>query len=109
MKKKYQFLILTLLFIPVFVKAETNVTGYITAGDTLIASKANVTVSGCLNKVNGSYNSNYAAPGKLHCLDSGETIKILNYDSMIASSISACSKGYYKAEHTTTSGKTYTG
>ena len=28
---------------------------------------------------------------------------------MIASSISACSKGYYKAEHTTTSGKTYTG
>lgn len=111
MKRKINILlILLVLFLaPNIIKAETNIKGYVTKNDTLIASKANVTVSGCLNKVNGSYNSNYTAPGKLHCLDSGEEVRILNYDSIITSTTSGCSNGYYKTEYTTTSGVKYTG
>lgn len=106
-------LILTILMaftISISVSAKTNQKGYIIKNDTLITNKANVTISGCLNRVNGSYNPNYAAPYHLHCLDSAEQVTILNYDSIIKSTISDCKQGYYKVEHTKTSdGKTYSG
>lgn len=110
MKKLYFIIFLLAVFmIPNKVNAETNITGYVTNNDTLISSKSNVTVNGCLNKVNGSFNSNYAVPGKLHCLDSSEEVKILNYDSIISSTISSCSAGYYKVNYTNTSGTVYSG
>ena len=86
-----------------------DVTGYVNTNDTIFTKSANVEIQGCANKVNGSYNSNYASPGKLHCLDSSDEIKIKNFDSVIASKVSSCSKGYYEATYTSTSNKTYTG
>ena len=104
----FTFGILTLL--PMGIKA-SSVTGYANEGDVLFASSPNQEKPGnsCLYKVNGSYSSIYAAPRYLHCLDAGEKITILNYDSIIQSTIASCSKGFYQATHTKSNGKTYTG
>ena len=109
MKKIYYvFIFLICILFNINVSAQ-DVTGYVNTNDTIFTKSANVEIQGCANKVNGSYNSNYASPGKLHCLDSSDEIKIKNIDSVIASKVSSCSKGYYEATYTSTSNKTYTG
>lgn len=109
-KLNYLFIIFISFFVimPFSIKASTNVFGYAVGSDVLFASKPNLTKpnNSCFSKTNRDV---YAAPGKLHCLDSGDTIKILNYDSIISSTISNCKKGFYYASYTSTKGSTYNG
>ncbi|MDD3049230.1 MAG: hypothetical protein PHQ89_04565, partial [Bacilli bacterium] len=102
-------ILVSLFFLLPNIKASTNVKGYITKSDTLIASAANTTVDGCYYRENGSYSSVYASPGHLHCLDSAEEVTITNYDSIIQSTIDVCKTGYYSVSFISTSGKQYNG
>ncbi|MBQ9181416.1 MAG: hypothetical protein IJ134_02150 [Bacilli bacterium] len=108
MKKLIYPIIFISFFIFTNVSAE-EITGYTSNNDSIFTSGPNIEIQGCLNKVNGSFNRNYASPGKLHCLDSGDEVKILNYDSIIASTVSSCKGGYYKANYTASNRTVYTG
>lgn len=99
MKKNIVYFIICILFLtlPISIKADTSIKGYILKADTLFASKDNISLNNCLLKENGKYSSSYAAPNELHCLDSAEEVTILNYDSIIISTTEDCKKGYYYA------------
>lgn len=88
-------IIVSFLCAPMFINAETNVKGTIIGNDVLIGKNPNTTVSSCLLPTGNSERSKYAEPGVLHCLDTNDEVTILNYDSIIQSTISSCSKGYY--------------
>lgn len=102
-------LFISFLFLPNSIKAETNIKGYVIKNDTLFTSKANITLSSCLVKVNGKSSTDYGAPGILHCLDSAEEVTILNYDSIINSTIESCKTGYYKVIAKASNGNSYNG
>lgn len=97
------------MIMPCRVDAETSIKGFVTKNNTLYTSKDNVELESCFVKINGSYSSDYASPGGVHCLDSADEVTILNYDSIIASTLQSCTKGYYNVTYTNTSGKTYNG
>lgn len=111
MKKNIVSILLALsfLFLPNSIKAETNIKGYVIKNDTLFTSKANIALSSCLEKVNGKSSADYGAPGVLHCLDSAEEVTILNYDSIISSTIENCKNGYYKVTAKASNGNSYNG
>jgi len=104
-------IIVFVLFVitPSNVNAEASVKGFITKNDTLFTSKENVVLDSCFVKVNGKYSSDYAKPGKIHCLDNADEVTITNFSSPIPSTVESCTKGYYNASFTNTSGTTYTG
>lgn len=110
MNKKIIFLGI-ILFLCVPKVFASSLTGYIIDSDVLIASKANLEKpnNSCLYKENGRYSSIYTAPGQLHCLDSGDEVKIINSDDLIPSTVSSCSKGFYKVSFNTSGGATYEG
>lgn len=108
--KKYIYVLAVLFFmLPGVVLAETNIKGYVIKSNTLFTSKANVTLDSCLVKVNGKASPDYGAPGSLHCLDSAEEVTILNYDTVISSTLSTCKKGYYYVSAKAMNGKYYKG
>ncbi|MBP3765973.1 MAG: hypothetical protein J6G98_02180 [Bacilli bacterium] len=95
--KKYLFYIviaMSFLYAP-SVLAGTNVKGKIVGSDILIGKNPNTTVSSCSLKKGQAGRENYAEPGVMHCLDTNNEVIILNYDSIIPSTINSCSKGYY--------------
>lgn len=102
-------LFISFLFLPNSIKAETNIKGYVIKNDTLFTSKANIILSSCLVRVNGKSSTDYGAPGILHCLDSAEEVTILNYDSIINSTIESCKTGYYKVTAKASNGNSYNG
>ena len=113
MIKKYIKIIILgiLLYLPTEVFA-MDVKGYVTVSDLLIASTANQEKpnNSCVyREANGSYSSIYAVPGKLHCLDAGEEVTVLDYDNKEASIIDSCTQGFYYVSYTRTSGDTYKG
>ena len=97
------------IIVPSEVNAETSIKGFVTKNDTLYTSKTNVELASCSEKINGKYSSDYANPGKIHCLDNADEVTILNYDSIIPSTVASCTKGYYNVTYTSTSGTKYTG
>lgn len=110
-KKNLLFMtILSFLFIPSLISA-SSVTSYVIVSDTLFASKVNLEKpnGSCLYRENGKYSSVYAAPGHLHCLDTGETFVIENYNDLITSTVSSCSKGFYYGTAKDRYGNSYNG
>ena len=100
-----------LLFLPIRVFA-TDVKGYATESDLLIASGANLEKpnNSCSHReINGSYSSIYAAPGDLHCLDAGDEVLIIDYDNKVASTIESCTQGFYLVQYTYPKGDSYKG
>lgn len=105
-----------LLFVGLFMlcldsPSAATVTGYVNISDLLIASSENQDKPGnsCTYKVNGAFSNIYTAPGKLHCLDAGEKVDILNYTEIIPSTITSCKSGFYYVNHTLSNGKSYKG
>lgn len=113
MKNKGIFLLGTLIFtiflFPIKVFGAT--TGYIKSEDTLIVKSTTIDMSGkgCLYKINGKFDTNYAAPGKLHCLSAGEKVELTNKNNLISSSVASCSSGFYEMKYTFSDGATYNG
>lgn len=113
MKKKGIILIITLvvLFLPVKVLGASPIKAYITDTNTILvkSTEVDMTGKGCLYKPN----TNYAAPGILHCLDSGDSIQLTNIDNLIPSTVASCSQGFYEMSYTFDKGKnigkTYSG
>lgn len=95
MKKHLLMISILFLMFPLTIHAETAIKGYITSPNTLFTSNPNITLDSCLVKVNGKASPDYGAPGNLHCVDSAEEVTILNYDSIIPSTIASCKMGYY--------------
>lgn len=113
MKSKFLgfIVLLILIMIPKDIDA-SQIKGYTTTSDVLISSSTNVIKpnnSCTYREVNGNYSSIYASPGKLHCLDAGDEIVILNFDSVEASTISSCVQGYYYVKYTNPKGISYNG
>jgi len=109
-KKIYSLVIFIALFFPILVSAN-EVTGYVTTTETLMASSDNKEKpnNSCMHKENGKYSSIYAVPGRIHCLDAGDQVKVLNYSSIIPSTLASCKTGYYKVQYTNPKGVVYTG
>ena len=112
---KHKFLGLIVLVMMLIIPKEINasqVKGYTTLSDVLISSSTNVAKpnnSCTYREINGSYSSVYASPGNLHCLDAGDEVTILNFDSVEASTISSCVQGYYYVTYTNPKGISYNG
>ena len=105
------FSLFLLLFLPNVVNA-TDVKGYATESDLLIASGANLEKpnNSCAHReINGSYSSVYASPGNLHCLDAGDEVLIIDYDNKVASTIESCTQGFYLVQYTYPKGDSYKG
>lgn len=111
-KKCVKIIILCLLlYLPTEVLA-MDVKGYVTVSDLLISSAPNQEKpnNSCVYRdASGKISSVYAAPGKLHCLDAGEEVLVLDYDNKEASVINGCTQGFYYVSYTKTSGDTYKG
>ena len=118
MKKMYiSIFIFFLFFVPCNVFAEdakeekTNISAYITQGDLVITKEPNIdmTGKGCFYRVNGKYDSNYAAPGDLHCLDLGDEVKIKNYNNPVESTIESCKSYFLEVTYITSNAGPVTG
>lgn len=104
-------LVMLLLYLPGKVYA-MDVKGYATVSDLLIASSSNQIKpnNSCSHReINGSYSSIYASPGKLHCLDAGDEVLVLDYDNKEASTIDSCKQGFYLVKYTYPKGDSYKG
>lgn len=104
-------LVMLLLYLPGKVYA-MDVKGYATISDLLIASSSNQIKpnNSCSHReINGSYSSIYASPGKLHCLDAGDEVLVLDYDNKEASTIDSCKQGFYLVKYTYPKGDSYKG
>ncbi len=90
---------------------KTNIPAYITQGNLVITKEPNIdmTGKGCLYQVNGKYDSNYAAPGALHCLDLGDEVKIKNYNNPVESTIDSCKSHFLEVTFITTKSGAVTG
>ena len=104
MIKKYAKIIVLviLLYLPTQVFA-LDVKGYVTTSDLLISGTPNQVKpnDSCVyREVNGSYSSVYVSPGKLHCLDAGDEVTVLDYDNKEASTIDSCTQGFYLVNYT---------
>ena len=97
MKKYLFYVVIAISFLCApSVNAATNVTGIIVGKNNIVTKAPNLTIPGNSCTYTGKERENYAEPGKLHCLDANDpNAIILNYDSIIPSTVSTCKKGYY--------------
>lgn len=110
MRKTLFYIVIAISFLYASNVKAANITGTVVGSDILAASGPNLTKPNneCSYKENGKYSSVYASPN-LRCFDTGDKVVIHNYDSIIPSTISSCSKGFYNVTYTWQSGNSYSG